>query len=117
MAERVSAHRPWLWSGLFCLAAVLTAFQVADRVVPWSAGGLASDLDRAILFYGTLPRIAVALLAGAALGLSGYLLQRVLRNPLAEPTTLGIASGAQLAMAAATLYFPAAMSWSREAMA
>lgn len=43
-----------------------------------------------------LPRITVALLAGAALGLCGMLAQLVLKNPLAEPATLGIASGAQL---------------------
>lgn len=43
-----------------------------------------------------LPRISVALLAGAALGLCGLLAQLVLKNPLAEPATLGIASGAQL---------------------
>lgn len=43
-----------------------------------------------------LPRACVALLAGAALGLCGYLAQLVLKNPLAEPSTLGIASGAQL---------------------
>ncbi|SEQ46518.1 iron complex transport system permease protein [Rosenbergiella nectarea] len=43
-----------------------------------------------------LPRIIVAALAGAALGLCGMLAQLVLKNPLAEPATLGIASGAQL---------------------
>lgn len=43
-----------------------------------------------------LPRICVALLAGAALGLCGILAQLVLKNPLAEPATLGISSGAQL---------------------
>ena len=54
----------------------------------------------------TLPRTAVAILAGAALGLAGLLLQRVLRNPLAEPSTLGISAGAQLAMALATFSPP-----------
>lgn len=75
------------------------------------------ELERVILLYSTLPRFAVSLVAGAALGLSGHLLQRVLRNPLAEPTTLGIASGAQLALALATLYLPAAMATSREGVA
>lgn len=74
-------------------------------------GGL--ELDRVILLYSTLPRAAVAVLAGAVLGLSGLLLQRVLRNPLAEPSTLGISAGAQLAMAAATLHAPALMAWSQ----
>ncbi|HZX82215.1 MAG TPA: iron chelate uptake ABC transporter family permease subunit, partial [Reyranella sp.] len=49
-------------------------------------------LDDILLWHATLPRAATALLAGAALGLSGALLQRVLRNPIADPSTLGIAS-------------------------
>lgn len=40
----------------------------------------------------------MSLLAGAALGLSGAILQTVLRNPLAEPTTLGTSAGAQLVL-------------------
>ena len=64
-----------------------------------------------LLHYTVLPRIVVALMAGAALGLSGTILQRILRNPLADPATLGIASGAYLAMAIATLFFPAALAY------
>lgn len=41
---------------------------------------------------------------GAGLGLAGLLFQQVLRNPLAEPSTLGIANGAQLGMTMATLW-------------
>ncbi|WEX08220.1 Fe(3+)-hydroxamate ABC transporter permease FhuB [Chelativorans sp. AA-79] len=119
MAERALSRNHLLWGGLFCLAAMLTLLQVAGRgEFPSLASGQGiSELDRVMLLYGTLPRISVALVAGAALGLSGYLLQRVLRNPLAEPTTLGIASGAQLAMAAATIYLPASMAWSRSGVA
>ncbi len=62
------------------------------------------QLQSNLLFhYSYLPRIAVALLSGAALGLAGWLCQLLLKNPLAEPATLGIASGAQLGMTAATL--------------
>jgi iron complex transport system permease protein len=49
---------------------------------------------------------AICLLAGAALGLAGTLMQQVLRNPLASPTTLGVASGAQLALMMVTLLAP-----------
>lgn len=56
-----------------------------------------------LLHYSYLPRIAVALLTGAMLGLAGWLCQLLLKNPLAEPSTLGIASGAQLGMTLATL--------------
>lgn len=62
----------------------------------------------AVLFhYGTLPRIAAALAAGATLGLSGAVMQAVLRNPLASPTTLGVAAGGQFALVLSTLYAPA----------
>lgn len=105
-----------LWSGLAVLAGALFGRKVAAL---WS--GLhpvqAVDLDHVILFYGLLPRAAVALLAGAALGLSGLLLQRILRNPLAEPSTLGISAGAQLALALATLYAPALVMHSSAAVA
>ncbi|MEO1871368.1 MAG: Fe(3+)-hydroxamate ABC transporter permease FhuB [Cobetia sp.] len=56
------------------------------------------------------PRLVCALLAGGALGMSGVLMQQVLRNPLAAPTTLGVASGASLAMMLATLFAPALMA-------
>lgn len=40
------------------------------------------------------PRIIIALFAGAALAVSGVLLQSVMRNPLAEPGIIGVSSGA-----------------------
>ena len=68
-----------------------------------------SDVFAAVMFhYATLPRIVVSLLAGAALGLAGAVMQSVLRNPLASPTTLGISAGAQFALALAALAGPAA---------
>jgi iron complex transport system permease protein len=75
------------------------------------------DLNRILLFNSVLPRAAVALLSGAALGLSGALLQQVLRNPIADPSTLGIATGAQFAMTAATLFAPALIDTARETVA
>ncbi|MDE9800047.1 FecCD family ABC transporter permease [Staphylococcus delphini] len=43
-----------------------------------------------------LPRITLALLAGTALGLSGLLLQNVLKNPIASPDIIGVTGGASL---------------------
>lgn len=72
-----------------------------------SGGGVSTpELDDVVRWQATLPRLAIAPLAGAALGLSGAILQRVLRNPLAEPATLGIAPGAQLALGLAALHAP-----------
>ncbi|RED44176.1 FecCD family ABC transporter permease [Aestuariispira insulae] len=47
-----------------------------------------------------LPRTITALMVGAALGLSGAVLQGVFRNPLADPTLVGVSSGAAFAAAA-----------------
>jgi iron complex transport system permease protein len=47
-----------------------------------------------------LPRLVTASLAGAALGLSGAVFQGLLLNPLADPYTLGVSSGAALGAAA-----------------
>lgn len=52
------------------------------------------------------PRLSLALLVGAGLALTGEMLQLVLRNPFASDTTLGVASGASLALMLVTLYFP-----------
>ncbi len=52
--------------------------------------------DREILFYARIPRILLAILAGGALTLTGVLFQALLRDPLAEPFTLGISSGSSL---------------------
>ncbi|RUX31039.1 Fe(3+)-hydroxamate ABC transporter permease FhuB [Mesorhizobium sp. M7A.F.Ca.US.011.01.1.1] len=101
-----------LWGLLAALAALLFAWRVGMQ---WPAAppGDGIDLDSVILVYSTLPRAAVAVLAGAVLGLSGLLLQHVLRNPLAEPSTLGISAGAQLAMTIASLYAPPLMERSQ----
>ncbi|PTE08658.1 Fe(3+)-hydroxamate ABC transporter permease FhuB [Mesorhizobium helmanticense] len=100
-----------LWGLSAGVAALLFTWRVGMQ---WpTAPGDGVDLDRIILFYSTLPRAAVAVLAGAVLGLSGLLLQRVLRNPLAEPSTLGISAGAQLAMTAASVYAPFLMERSQ----
>lgn len=47
------------------------------------------------------PRVATALMVGAALGLSGAVMQGLLRNPLADPGVLGVSASAALAAAAA----------------
>lgn len=52
--------------------------------------------DGMIFFQMRLPRVLMGLLAGGALAMSGASLQVMFRNPLAEPWTLGIASGASV---------------------
>jgi len=52
------------------------------------------SMARLVLFDIRLPRLTLALLIGGTLGLSGAVLQGLTRNPLAEPGTLGVSSGA-----------------------
>lgn len=75
---------------------------------------LTGTSEGAVLYYSWWPRLCISLLAGAGLGLAGVLMQQVLRNPLAAPTTLGVASGANLALIAATLFAPALLAAGRE---
>ncbi|MDH6220361.1 iron ABC transporter permease [Streptomyces pseudovenezuelae] len=58
-----------------------------------------------------VPRVLAALLAGAALALSGTLVQAVTRNPLAEPGTLGVLGGAALGAVLLVTTASAAGSW------
>lgn len=52
-----------------------------------------------------IPRTCLALIAGAALGLAGALLQGITRNPLADPGILGVNMGAALAVVIAVAWF------------
>jgi iron complex transport system permease protein len=56
-----------------------------------------------------LPRLILALVIGATLGMSGAAMQGLLRNPLADPGVLGVSSGAAFG-AICTLYFGVAAS-------
>lgn len=75
------------------------------------------DVSRMVLLYATLPRLAMAMLCGAALAASGAILQQVLRNPLASPTTLGVDAGARLALALATVLAPDLLQWGGDLVA
>lgn len=98
-----------LMSLLLVIAIVLTLYNLWQLlpVSLWVEALWRPDIDdvRQMLFhYSQLPRLAVALLTGAGLGLVGVLFQQVLRNPLAEPATLGVSAGAQLGLTVATLW-------------
>lgn len=87
----------------FLVAAVLCAASLLVIVVSIAMGprllnpfSMDRDTSRTLLAI-RLPRTAVALLMGGALGASGAILQGIFRNPLADPYILGISSGASLA--------------------
>lgn len=116
-----SLSSPLLRPGL-CLLVLTLGLACAElaRQLPgalWWQALFSPELDdarQAVVHFSWLPRLAICLLAGAALGLAGTLMQQVLRNPLASPTTLGVASGAQLALMMVTLLAPSWLLIGRE---
>lgn len=67
---------------------------------------IASDSTSVIIVDIRLPRILLAFLVGALLGISGAAVQGMFRNPLAEPGILGISSGATLSVMFAIVLAP-----------
>ncbi len=62
--------------------------------------GGGSSLENVVVLQLRLPRLILAMLAGACLAVAGALLQDTLRNPLAGPELLGVSSGAGLVVTA-----------------
>ncbi|ARJ69661.1 Fe(3+)-hydroxamate ABC transporter permease FhuB [Paracoccus contaminans] len=105
-------RRAWLVVTLMLAGGGGLWLAAALRLLPWAdwpswpLEPAAMSVDQILLGFGLMPRGVVALVAGAALGLSGAILQAVLRNPVADPTTLGLSAGAQLALVLATILWP-----------
>lgn len=74
---------------------------LSDGLWSWSEG--LTDLGNNILLQLRLPRVITAILAGAALSVSGLMMQTLFRNPLAGPYILGVSSGAGLGVALVTM--------------
>ncbi|MEK3973635.1 MULTISPECIES: FecCD family ABC transporter permease [unclassified Psychrobacillus] len=92
---------------VFCLALVLGAAQTTVQDV-WNAvfSTIKSDSIN-ILREIRLPREVGAVLVGAALAISGAIMQGITRNPLADPGLLGLTSGANAALAVTIALLPA----------
>jgi len=88
-------------SALPFLRALAILAHTADDVRPW---------EQAVVLDVRLPRVAVALLSGAGLGVSGAAMQGLFRNELAEPGVLGVTSGATLGAVVALYLLPATAS-------
>ena len=119
-AERTKlkpAARPptWGWAGglaaLLALSAMSLFIGVAD-LSPWDfISGEATETQRLNLFASRIPRTVAVLLAGAALALSGLLMQLLVRNRFVEPTTVGTSESAGVGILIAVMMFPAAPLW------
>lgn len=91
---------PWLLIGL-CAASILSLSMGAAglgplRIIAALQGHALTLPEKVVLYDIRLPRMAMGLVVGAALGLSGALLQGLFRNPLADPGIVGVGAGAGL---------------------
>ena len=88
---------------LLALLALLFGLDVCSGSLwLWPFGDL-SPMENNILHAIRLPKAVTAILAGAALSVSGLIMQTLFRNPLAGPYTLGVSSGASLGVALLTM--------------
>lgn len=92
-----------IFIGLCVLATLLFGLDVCSGTIwLWPFGDL-SQMEQQILHAIRLPKALTAILAGAALSVSGLIMQTLFRNPLAGPYTLGVSSGASLGVALLTM--------------
>ena len=118
--QKSSTQRPW-GRGNPTLLLLLCALLLLLLILAVSFGSVQVPLGDTISFFlgrevpqGTwrilrhvrLPRVIAALLAGAALSVSGTVLQGVLANPLAGPNIIGVNAGSGFFVLAASLLFP-----------
>jgi iron complex transport system permease protein len=93
----------WLVVALVVLGLVMLAsVAFGSRIVGWDAivdgvGGRSDTIDQAAVLK-RVPRTLLAVIVGAALAVSGAVMQGVTRNPLADPGILGVNMGASLAV-------------------
>ena len=109
--EALGKSRRWLWPALVgvVVLASLSSLAIGSAPVPLRAlvavlTGGGDPVDRTILIELRLPRALLGLTVGAMLGTAGAALQGYLRNPLADPSVLGVSNGAALG-AVIALYF------------
>lgn len=97
-------------SALMLVGLAVVSLKAGSLVVSWSEffslllGHQAGDpIMGTVLFELRLPRVLFAIIVGGALALSGTVMQALFRNPLAEPTLIGISAGASLGAVSALL--------------
>ncbi len=108
----------WSLGVLLLLAVLLAAGTGAVNISPAAMGAMLGIGDApydarqvAVLQLVRLPRVLVAMLAGAALAVGGAAMQALFRNPLADPSLIGISSGAGLLAAVAITASASLVHW------
>ncbi len=82
----------------------VTIEQITQGLGAWLHGVTPRDIG-AIAVQQRIPRTVLAIVAGAALALSGALMQAVTRNPIADPGILGVNTGAALFVVCGIAFF------------
>ena len=108
-----------LWILLAVLLVVLSVTAVNIGSVKYSVGEIVSsvfaeesaltpeqNVIKTIVMNLRLPRVVLEILVGACLSAAGALLQAVMRNPLADPGSIGVSAGAGTAAITVLLIFP-----------
>ena len=102
MVAPISAHRRFYTLCIFVVLSlasiIVTPFFGLENIHPSVLWQDAPTLHN-IFWNLRVPRTLAAWMIGAMLAISGMVFQAILRNPLAEPFTLGIASGSALGAA------------------
>ncbi|WP_120499738.1 iron ABC transporter permease [Roseovarius sp. EL26] len=101
--RRVFARHLHVWLGLLLAASILASIAIgAAHISLWSAlsgllkGETLPAATKIVLWDIRLPRTIMGFLIGATLAVSGALLQGLFRNPLADPSIVGVSTGASL---------------------
>lgn len=93
--------KPMLMVALLVVLTIVTIFVCPMIGIRWvSISSILHNDDLGFIFWIIrVPRTLVALFAGGGLAVAGMIYQAIFRNPLADPFTLGVSSGASLGAA------------------
>ncbi|SEB43611.1 iron complex transport system permease protein [Nitratireductor aquibiodomus] len=90
--------------GINDTSVVTLALVLMERASLGYLPGSSDEQAARVLLYLRLPRVVMALVAGAALSVSGVLMQAITRNPLVSPYTIGVSSAAGFGASVAIMF-------------
>ena len=106
--------KKFVFSIILCLAllSIMAIFSISlgaksiafTKVIDVLLGNAPDSLE-AVIILQRIPRTVFGILAGGALGISGALMQSITRNPIADPSILGVNTGASLFVVAGIAFF------------
>jgi len=106
--------KKFVFSIILCLTllSIMAIFSISlgaksiafSKVIDVLLGNDPDSLEAAIILQ-RIPRTVFGILAGGALGISGALMQSITRNPIADPSILGVNTGASLFVVAGIAFF------------